>query len=300
MTSPAPVIAPASRTYRDKVTSPERWETWVPNKGDILVCTPSKCGTTWTQTMLAMLIHSGADLPMKLPVLSPWVDADLGVPASEVAAVLAAQTGRRVVKTHTPADGFPIWEDVTVIAVYRHPLDVFFSLRKHVANMANPDADDPRRWPVSEAIRAYLSGPADLDHDSLATLTAHYTATALSGRLPDLKVFHYSDMVRDGRRTVEALAAAAGIDANASVIDTVTEATAFGAMKAKAADYVPVSGTGFWKSDENFFDSGSSKKWDGQLSVEELALYRGRLEALVPDVQALDWLEGGSGRASTA
>lgn len=300
MTSPAPVIAPAARIYRDKVTSPERWETWVPNRGDILVCTPSKCGTTWTQTMLAMLVHGGADLPMKLPVLSPWVDADLGVPASEVAAALAAQTGRRVVKTHTPADGFPIWEDLTVIAVYRHPLDVFFSLRKHVANMANPDADDPRRGPVSEAIRAYVSGPADLDHDSLATLTAHYTATVLSGRLPDLKLFHYSDLVRDGRRTVEALAVAAGIDATARVIDTVTEATAFGAMKAKAADYTPVAGTGFWKSDENFFDSASSRKWEGKLSEEELALYRGRLEALVPDVQARDWLEGGGGQAPAA
>jgi len=57
-------------------------------------------------------------------------------------------------------------------------------------------------------------------------------------------------MVRDGRRTVLALAKAAGIDADASVIDTVTEATGFGAMKAKAADYTPVAGTGFWKSDE--------------------------------------------------
>jgi hypothetical protein len=66
-------------------------------------------------------------LPARLPILSPWVDADLGLPASEVAEALAAQKGRRVVKTHTPADGFPIWEGVTVIAVYRHPLDVFFS-----------------------------------------------------------------------------------------------------------------------------------------------------------------------------
>jgi hypothetical protein len=106
MTSPAPVIAPAKRIYKDDITRPERWETWLPKKGDILICTPSKCGTTWTQIMLAMLIHGGAELPMKLPVLSPWVDADLGVPASEVAAALAAQTGRRVIKTHTSADGF--------------------------------------------------------------------------------------------------------------------------------------------------------------------------------------------------
>jgi hypothetical protein len=100
-------------------------------------------------------------------------------------------------------------------------------------------------------------------------------------------------MVRDGRRAVEALAAAAGIDASESVIDTVAKATAFGAMKAKAADYAPVAGTGFWKSDESFFDSGTSKKWDGKLSQEDLALYRARLEELIPDAKARDWLEGG-------
>jgi hypothetical protein len=244
-----------------------------------------------------MLLHGGADLPAKLPVLSPWVDADLGVPASEVAEALAAQKGRRVVKTHAPADGFPIWDGVTVIAVYRHPLDVFFSLRKHTANRVDADNDDMMKWPIPRSIRAYISNFSDNNdtrEDNLMSMSLHYDKTVLSGRLPDLKLFHYSDMVRDGRRAVEALAAAAGIKASASVIDTVTKATAFGAMKAKAADYAPVAGTGFWKSDANFFDSASSGKWDGQLSEEELALYRARIEELIPDVQARDWLEGGS------
>lgn len=304
MTGVAPVIAPAERFYRGGVKRPERWATWVPNRGDILVCTPAKCGTTWTQTILTMLVHGGADLPARLPVLSPWVDADLGVPASEVAEALAAQKGRRVVKTHAPADGFPIWEGVTVIAVYRHPLDVFFSLRKHSSNLKDSGDDDAMyMWPVARSIRAYVSNPSDCDNygqENLKSLTMHYANTALSGRLPDLKQFHYSDMVRDGRRTVEALAAAAGIDASATVIDTVTKVTAFGAMKAKAADYAPVGGTGFWKSDGNFFDSASSNKWDGKLSEEELTIYEGRLKELIPDVQARDWLERGGELASMA
>jgi hypothetical protein len=248
--------------------------------------------------MLAMLVHGGAELPAKLPVLSPWVDADLGVPANEVADSLAAQKGRRVVKTHTPADGFPIWEGVTVISVYRHPLDVFFSLRKHTANASNTSDDDPYNLPLSRSIRTYVSKLSDCDNfgeETLMTMAIHYSNTVLSGRLPDLKVFHYADMVRDGRRTVEALAAAAGIEASARVIDTVTKATAFGAMKAKAADYAPVGGTGFWKNDTNFFDSASSGKWSGKLSEEELALYRERLEELIPDARARDWLERGAG-----
>jgi aryl sulfotransferase len=303
VTSPAPVIAPADCFYRGGVKRPERWATWVPNKGDILVCTPAKCGTTWTQTILAMLVHGGADLPAMLPVLSPWVDADLGVPASEVAKALAAQTGRRVVKTHAPADGFPIWDGVTVIAVYRHPLDVFFSLRNHSSNMKDAGENDMYLWPVARSIRAYVDNPSDCDNygqENLKSLVIHYANTVLSGRLPDLKLFHYSDMVRDGRRAVEALAAAAGIDASAGVIDAVTKATAFGAMKAKASDYAPVAGTGFWKSDASFFDSASSKKWEGKLSEEELALYQGRLKELIPDAEDRDWLERGGELTSMA
>jgi hypothetical protein len=153
----AKVIRPARVSYRGVLTCPERWSTWVPRAGDILVSTPPKCGTTWTQTMIAMLLNGGPDLPDRVSVHSPWVDADLG-DASEVAAGLARQDGRRVVKTHTPADGIPVWEGVTVVAVYRHPLDVFFSLRKHALNMkARPD--HPMRKPVSEAL-ASLASPS--------------------------------------------------------------------------------------------------------------------------------------------
>jgi aryl sulfotransferase len=298
MTSPARILSPAARSYSGGVLRPDRWQTWVPRAGDILVCTPPKCGTTWTQTILAMLVHGGADLPQKVPVLSPWVDADVGVPADEVAAALAAQTGRRVVKTHAPADGFPIWDGVTVIAVYRHPLDLLFSMRKHTANQTNPDPDEPSGWPLARSIRAFITDPTA--HDAmakvnLANVAMHYRETALSGRLPDLKLFHYANMIRDGRRTVQALALAAGINADDGLIDRVTAATAFGAMKARAADYAPVAGTGFWKSDSNFFDSASSGKWEGQLSAYDLGLYRERLAALIPDPAARTWIEQGDG-----
>jgi len=298
MTTNATILVPAGRNYRGDITDPDRWNTWKPREGDILVCTPPKCGTTWTQTILAMLINGGPNLPEKLPTLSPWVDADLGVPENDVTAALAAQHGRRVVKTHTPADGFPIWQGVIVIAVYRHPLDVFFSLRKHAANMKNTQEDHAMRMPVPHSIRNFLEGTSDVedfDKDTLATLTEHYAETVLSGRLPDLRLFHYADMIRDGRTTVEMLAKAANIDTNAALIDAVTEATSFGAMKAKAADYAPVGGTGFWKSDAGFFDSASSQKWEGQLTKEEIELYRARLTNLIPDVLARAWLESGNG-----
>ncbi|MEO8241345.1 MAG: sulfotransferase domain-containing protein [bacterium] len=292
----ARVLAPAKHIYRGVITNPDRWATWLPREGDILVCTPSKCGTTWTQTILTMLVHGGPDLPAPVPVLSPWVDADLGVPPEEVAAALAGQSGRRVVKTHTPADGFPVWQGVNVVAVYRHPLDMFFSLRKHTANRRDAGDDHATLGPVSEAIDSFLEGSAeavDFDKDTLASMVHHFRKTALSGRLPKLGLFHYADMIRDGRAAVKVLARAAGIAADPAVIDAVTAATTFGAMKANPAQYVPVAGTGFWKSDVAFFDSSSSRKWEGQLSEDQLARYHAQLELLLPDAGARNWLEHG-------
>ena len=98
----------------------------------------------------------------------------------------------------------------------------------------------------------------------------------------------------DGRQAVARLAAASGIDADAALIDTVAKATAFDAMKKKAADFAPVGGTGFWKSDAAFFDSASSGKWKGKLSEDELAAYRDKLSELVPEGDARRWLETGA------
>lgn len=230
--------------------------------------------------------------------MSPWVDADLGIPADDVAAALSAQNGRRVVKTHTPADGFPIWDGVTVIAVYRHPLDIFFSLRNHEANKQMVTPGHPMSLPIPESVRLFIDDPMDpedCDKDTLEWLVHHYRETVISCRVPNLKVLHYADMLRDGHGAVRRLADAVGIKASAELIEEVAEATAFEAMKTNAANYAPVAGTGYWKSDAGFFASGGAGKWEGQLSKPEIDHFNARLAALVPDERARNWLVDGDG-----
>lgn len=296
MTNPAPMIKPARRRYSGQIPCPERWASFAPRRGDIIVCTPSKSGTTWTQTILAMLLHRGPDLPMKMPVLSPWIDADLGIPESEVSAALSAQKGRRVVKTHTPLDGFSDWEGVTVVTVYRHPLDVYFSLRKHYANMTITRDDDPMVRPLPESIHSFLCGKLDLEDYSSKTLesiAAHFCETLQTDRTPGPDMLHYADMIADSRQAVVRLAEIAKIDADDELIDVVAKATSFGSMKAKAADYAPAGGTGLFRSDSNFFDSAQSRKWQGRMTQEALALYDGRLSKLIPDAKTRSWLQFG-------
>jgi len=287
-------LAAPTATYRGTITTPERWETWQPKEGDVLVCTPPKCGTTWTQTMAAMLLKGTPDLGGRVSEISPWVDAALGT-ADAVSLSLSNQKGRRVVKTHTPANGFPIWEGVIVIAVYRHPLDVFFSLRKHALNMKD-NPGNPMKKPVSEALAHFLSAPQDLndfDRDSLATVALHYDETVLKKRYPNLVSFHYADMISDQVATVRSLVRAIGCTADEALISTVAEATGFETMRADAGKYVPEGGKGFWHDDAAFFDSGGVGKWHGKISEKDFELYEARLAELVPDDKARIWLEHG-------
>ncbi|MGI3168225.1 sulfotransferase domain-containing protein [Pseudooceanicola sp. C21-150M6] len=291
------ILRPAARRYSGAITRPDRWATWAPRDGDILVCTPPKSGTTWTQTMLAMLVNGGPELPAPLGAISPWVDADLGVGPAEVARTIEALPGRRVLKTHTPADGFPVWDGVTVVAVYRHPLDVFFSLRKHIANR-HVGEDHPMKGPVSEALARFLDGPMDpedLDNDALAIVVHHYLQTARSGRVPGLVLMHYADMIRDAEGTLRQLAGAAGIAVSDAAIAAIAEASGIDAMRGKAELYAPVGGTGFWKEDAAFFATGGAGNWQGQLTEADLAAYEARITALIPDPEARGWLERGAG-----
>ena len=83
-----------------------RWDGFVPRDGDIIVATPPKCGTTWVQTICALIVFKGAQFPASLNEMSPWLDAVFETKEA-VHARLAAQTHRRIIKTHTPLSALP-------------------------------------------------------------------------------------------------------------------------------------------------------------------------------------------------
>src|ERR1700677_538611 len=123
---PAAPAAPLRR-YTAPDEGSARWWGFPSRPGDIVVSTRSKSGTTWVQMICLLLVFGRPELPDRLGRLSPWLDW-LVEPEADVFARLAAQTHRRVIKTHTPLDGVPLHPRVTYIVVGRHPLDVAVSL----------------------------------------------------------------------------------------------------------------------------------------------------------------------------
>ena len=289
----APVEHPKT-TYSDPMTDSARWSMFEPRVGDIVVNTPPKSGTTWTQAILAMLIAADPEVDAEISMKSPWIDINVR-PLEEVIARLEAQEHRRQVKSHTPFDGLPYWNELRYIAVYRHPIDVHFSFRKHVRNMKRDVfghlfPDDP-----SESFRIFVEG----DHSgaSLQGIVTHYKETLARRSRENLLLLHYADMLRDLDAAVGRIAAHVDLSYDPALMSAIVNAATFDSMKANAQRFTPSAGQGVWNQDSGFFDSGTSNKWEGQLTPDDLKAYEEVISALLsPDDRA--WLEWGTAGSS--
>src|SRR3954469_20018941 len=120
--------------YHNLVFDSARWESFPFRDDDIIISTPPKCGTTWTQMLCALLVFNTTTFDRPLAHISPWLDM-MTRPLESVLADLDAQTHRRFIKTHTPLDGLPYDERVTYLCVGRDPRDVAVSCAHHLANL---------------------------------------------------------------------------------------------------------------------------------------------------------------------
>src|SRR3954465_2348509 len=130
------------RRYHGFMAESARWERFQLRADDVIIPTPAKCGTTWTQQIVGMLLRDTLELP-SIGTVSPWLDLQVRTEA-EIFGLLEAQTDRRFIKTHTPLDGLPFIPSVTYIAVIRHPLDVALSDPDHGSNMLRARAEELR------------------------------------------------------------------------------------------------------------------------------------------------------------
>ncbi|MDF1726624.1 MAG: sulfotransferase domain-containing protein [Sulfitobacter sp.] len=285
------------KLYLGPLTDNRRWDMVNIRPDDTIVVTPPKCGTTWMQTIIALLYSGDPKVETELSVKMPWVDIRIRE-ITEVAARLEAMTGRRSMKSHSPMDGLPLHNQAQYICVFRHPLDAHFSYRKHVRNIPMPWFDHwyPEEDPTGVTFRRFLDGGAegfDTDAMPLAHILRHYEAARALADRANVTLFHYADISRDLAGTFDRVAQLLGIVHPPEVMARLVEAARFENMKANAERFAPSGGKGFMKSDAEFFHSGTSGKWHGVLTEEELASYEAIMQAsLTPEERA--WLEYGT------
>ncbi len=289
-----PITTPArTKTYSGKFTNTDIWKQFELRVDDIIVTTPPKCGTTWIQAITLMLIFGDPNKDKVVDTISRWLDCGFR-DREEIAAHLNAQAHRRCIKTHTPLNGINYSPDATYIAVYRHPMDVHFSMRKMIENMKTNM--NPKRFPddISEGFRMFVeddltdSGTDDL---TVASIVDHYLMAKRWAHLPNIHMFHYADLTRDLAGQMDRLAGIYGIEHDAGLMAEFVAAATFKSMKAKAASVV-ARDDGVLKNPADFFANATSNKWENRLSEAEVAAYDARIAGLL-DKADRDWLEWG-------
>ena len=296
-------------TYSTAGYDSARWDRYRPRRGDVVVATPVKSGTTWTQMLCALLIHQTPDLPLPLTRLSRWLDRH-AEPIEEVIAQFEAQPWRRIIKTHTPLDGLPYFEEVSYVFCGRDPRDVYLSMCDHMQNLSEKTlADVARRAGLDRPItppeepnelfstwltvgeRPWLSDgfPFGSVFDLTKTFWRHR-------RLPNLLFLHYADLTADLDCEMRRLAAFLEAPVDERRWPELLEAASFASMKEKADQVAPGAHFGEWRSSGDFFRSARMGQWRYGLSPENQGLYeRISSERLEPRLKR--WLEGGRAAA---
>ena len=269
--------------------------------GDIIISTPPKCGTTWTQTICALLILQTRDFPQHLDLISPWLEQTLR-PLDSVVADLDAQTHRRFIKSHTPFDGLPFDDRVTYICVGRDPRDVALSWDNHFLNVnfaafielrekavGNEDLADllPDGIPVPppteyERFWQWVDDPTEYA-TSISNLayTLHHLETFYQERSrPNVILLHYDELKADLEGEMRALAEQLGIDVRDALWTDLVHAATFESMKSKPDAVGPNQTENIWLDRERFFNKGTSGQWRELLDADDLKRYAARVEEL--------------------
>lgn len=284
-----------------------RWERFQFRDDDIVISTPSKCGTTWMQNIVGMLVLDRPTLGKPIGTLSPWLDMLIRTD-EEIFDLLDAQHHRRWIKTHTPLDGLPLHPTVTYVAMIRHPLDVALSDRDHRANQNRQRAHDLRlgaagppeasfdrgpddvagylRWFIDNDLPATGSGPNGLG-DFCEQVTTYWT----SRHLPNVHLFHYQDLWDDLDGEMRRVADSLGITTDEQRWCSFVDAATLDSMRSRADDTAPDAHLGLWHDTTDFFRSGGTREWTTLLTEAELDHFHARLEHLAAD--ATNWVLAG-------
>ena len=303
--------------YRSWISDSRRWDGFEFRAGDIVISTPPKSGTTWTQMLCALLIFDGPRFPAPMDQLSPWLDQS-NRPLDQVLAALSAQKHRRFIKTHTPLDGVPWHDGVIYLVVGRDPRDVAVSFHHHRERInyarfleqragavgKNDDIGPPQEvrqlTSPTESFQYFLDATdAIVPVPSLRNVLHHLETGWQRQDAATVGLFHFSDYHADTAAELSRLAQLLEIPLTSARAAELAGMTGIEQMRSDASQLAPNATDGFWRDPAAFFRTGGDGEWRAIATPSQLAQYEELTATLVsPDLAR--WAERGSLAARSA
>jgi aryl sulfotransferase len=248
---------------------------------DIMICTWSKAGTTWTQQIVAQLLFDG-DPDVLGSQISPWPEFRL-LPKEQWFEIAEAQTHRRLIKTHSPLHALPFRPDLKYIYIGRDVRDVVWSMYHHHSHFtpqayaafnAVPDRIGPPLAPPGCDIRTYYHQFLDRNQvPGLMTDTEFWTHVQEfwdARTLPNVLLIHYANLKSDFRTEVRRIADFLGLDMPDALWPKLVANCGLEHMRmlSRRMEMLDVL---FEGGGDTFINKGVNGRWKDVLTPEEIA-----------------------------
>lgn len=304
--SAARLLRAPTRQVRSYVFDSAGWDRFPVRTDDIVISTYPKCGTTWTQRLVGMMVYQSAE-PFPVQESSPWPDFRV-IPYADMLANAAGQAHRRYLKSHLPFDALPVYEGVKYIHVARDGRDAAMSFHHHKLNMTDEvmaiiDAiglSDPKHGkPQPRAnpdpavhFHDWVTGFEDGMGDDGASYFYVENSFWKVRRAPNVLLVHYNDLKADLDGEMRRISAFLEIPVDEAIWPDMVQAGDFSAMKKSADKLMPGAGMIFKGGGNTFLNKGTNNRWKGHVDPADLALYEAKVKAqFSPSLAA--WVEHG-------
>ena len=285
-----------TREFRRAIEDSLRWRNFEHRPDDIFISTPPKSGTTWMQGIVSSLLWPAGNAPDDGRGRSPWIDARF-VPLDDLLAQLDAQEHRRYIKTHSPADCVPIFEECKYITVYRDGRDALMSWANHRGAMRSELVDFLNASALDEGLPPLPSWDGDMDELFDQWSTDCSPITHLASWWPLRKegfafFMHYNDLKADLEGEMRRFAVFLDIEVPENLWPETVKRCGLSVMREEARSNGRVDKV-FENGVDAFFDKGTNGRWRDVLTQAQLDRYAALVANELPADAAL-WLESGS------
>lgn len=282
------------KEYKTAIFDNARWRNFESRPNDIFVCTPAKCGTTWVQTIVANMIHPEG-VPVPIFQLCPWIEANF-LSEEIMHESLKAQTHRRMMKSHTAADGIPWFPESKYIFVARDGLDAFMSWANHVERMKHLDeinkraaaAGIPQMPDLGDGIHDFFKQWVADEGRFFQIIASYWVRKSQT----NLMMLHYNDLKKDLAGEVRRIAKFLDIELSDQHFADVVERSSFTYMREHPEMLGDNLDDFFEGGVKGFIFKGTNGRWRDVLSEDEVNEYQKRRDELLPQ-DAIDWLVDG-------
>ena len=199
---------------------------------DIFVCAYAKCGTTWTQNIVWLIVHNGEPIPPEknLEDCIPMLE----FVGSEFAEAIDNSQFPRIIKTHFPYQETPQNKDAKYIYITRNPKDALVSYYYHLKGFDFPDLKFDRFYDLFIESKVAFNGYFE-----------NVSSWCEQRHQPNILFLLYEDLKRDLRGNVLKIAGFLGknykkkLKANdGEILQKILEESSFKAMKKESEKWV--------------------------------------------------------------